>query len=77
MGLCGSVYNINREKRNIKMYRINEVKIEGSNLNEIDKNIFDVSPSICKIILPKLKGSGFLNKNKKMEWRRIIFFNDM
>ena len=73
MGLCGSVYNINREKRNIKMYRINEVKIEGSNLNEIDKNIFDVSPSICKIILPKLKGSGFLIKIKKWNGEELYF----
>ena len=74
MGICETISNINKEKKNIKKYRINEVKIGGSNLNEIDKNIFDMSPSACKIKI--LKRVRFFNKNKKIEWRKFIFFND-
>jgi len=73
MGVCGNMHNINTEKKNIKKYRINQVEIGGSNLNEIDKNINDVSPSVCKIILPKKKGSGFLIKIKKWKGENLYF----
>jgi len=73
MGVCGSNYNINRENRYNKIYRKNEVKIRGSILNEIDKNINDVSPSVCKIKISKRKGTGFLIKIKKWNGENLYF----
>ena len=41
---------------------INEAEIEGSNIIEIDKCLFKVCKSICKIRIPNKVGTGFLIK---------------
>ena len=52
--------------------RINEVGISNSDLIEIDRNIFLVSQSICKINCLNTKGIGFFIKLKK--WNEDLFF---
>ena len=41
---------------------INEAKIEGSNIIEIDNCLYKVCKSICKIRIPNKVGTGFLIK---------------
>ncbi len=55
MGVCGDKYN--RKRRN-------EVDISNSYLTEVDINIFNVSPSICRIKFLNRNGTGFLIKLK-------------
>ena len=60
MGSCG---NINQKERR---KRINEEIITGSKIRSIDSCLFEVCPSICKILYPTQKGikkgAGFLIK---------------
>jgi len=64
MGLSGSK-NLKRQKKK-NSQRNNETKIEVSPIHSIDLCLFEVCPSICKIIFPTEKGikkiTGFLVK---------------
>ena len=53
--------------------RINEVDISNLDLIEIDRNIFLVSQSICKINCLNTKGTGFFIKLKK--WNEDLYFS--
>ena len=68
MGMCRSTNNINgksRKKRKKDPNRIDEVEIEDSPMITINKYIYTVSPSICKIKCLNRKGTGFFIKIKK------------
>ena len=55
-----------KANKDLKFKRKNEVKIEGSQIRSIDSCLFEVCPSICKIVYPTEKGinkgTGFLIK---------------
>ena len=54
MGLSSSKKEKEKEKRK------DEVEIDGSNIHQIDSFLYEVCPSICKIIFLNKIGTGFL-----------------
>ena len=62
-------FNINQNEIkstfNLNNNRIKEVEIENNKLNEVDINLINVFPSVCKIVFKNTKGTGFLIKLEK------------
>ena len=76
MGSGGS-----KNQKEQKERRKNEAKIKGSEIRSIDSCLFEVYPSICKIICPTekgiKKGTGFLIKlYKDNEPLFCLMFNE-
>ena len=68
MGVCGNTNNINivsMKERKKDKDRINQVQIEDSHMIKIDKNMYKVGPSVCKIKCLNRNGTGFFIKIKK------------
>ena len=73
MGICDSnnnsnYHNIQNEKPSInsqKSGRINEKVLDSSQMTSIEKELYSVFPSICKIEIPNGKATGFLIKLNK------------
>ena len=56
MGSSGSKKEKEKEKRK------DEVEIDGSNIHQVDSFLYEVCPSICKIIFLNKRGTGFFIK---------------